>query len=172
MGRFGIGRIATGTLLLSLAAGAQAQFYGGAQFSHLTLSRGSVSNAQLSGITLRGGMVLVPQLFSAELRLGKAFGSDSDSDSGVKAKNDFYYGTLVRMTLPLGKPFTPYAVGGYGYVKTDLDGNTQRDDGGAYGLGVDYALPGKLSVNLEYLRLADNDYTKQELFSLGVNYHF
>ncbi|EKF73158.1 hypothetical protein A11A3_15187 [Alcanivorax hongdengensis A-11-3] len=172
MDRAGLIALAVTSVIFSSCAQAQTyegHFYGGAQYSYMTVDRGAVNNARLNGYTLRGGAVL-HQLFSVEVRAGQALGDDSYRD--IKVENDFYYGGYLLMTLPLEGPVTPYGIGGYGYVENDFNGNTQRDDGASYGFGFDYAADSHLGLNLEYLRLADNDYTQQELISLGVTYHF
>ena len=61
------GTLAAGMLFAGTAA--QAEFYTGAQVNMLNIDRGSVSNVTLTGLTLRGGMVL-HELVSAEVHAG------------------------------------------------------------------------------------------------------
>lgn len=165
-------RITRGALSIGLLAGAmavQAEMYAGAQASLMKVDRGAISDAQLGALTLRGGMVL-HELVSAELRLGT--GLSDDSYRNIDVENDFFYGAYARLTPPLEGPVQPYLIGGYSYVENDINGATQRDDGSSYGGGLDLGVGQHSTLNVEYLRLIDNDYGKQELIGLGVNYSF
>ena len=161
------GTLAAGMLFAGTAA--QAEFYTGAQVNMLNIDRGSVSNVTLTGLTLRGGMVL-HELVSAEVHAGKAF--DDDSYRGVEVENDFHYGVYARLTPPLAGPVRPYLIGGYSYVENDFNGETLRDDGASYGGGFDLGMEEHISMSLEYSRLVDNDFGTQELIGLGLNYKF
>ncbi|MCG8394652.1 MAG: porin family protein [Pseudomonadales bacterium] len=160
------GVLAAGVLAATIV---QAQPYVGAQAGMMKIDRGQVSDATLTGLTLRGGLVL-HELLSAEVRVGKAVGDDSYRN--VDVENDFYYGAYARLTPPLAGPVQPYLIGGYSYVENDFNGNTLRDDGESYGGGFDLGMEEHLSMNLEYLRLVDNDFGTQELIGVGVNYAF
>ena len=164
--------IARGAVSVGLLAGAvavQAEMYAGAQVNLMKIDRGAVSDAQLSALTVRGGMVL-HELVSAELRLGA--GLSDDSYRNIDVENDFFYGAYARLTPPELKAVQPYLIGGYGYVENDINGTTQRDDGSSYGGGIDLGVGQHSTLNVEYLRLVDNDFGKQELIGLGLNYSF
>ena len=164
--------IVRGAVSVGLLAGAvavQAEMYAGAQVNLMKIDRGAVSDAELTALTLRGGMVL-HELVSAELRLGA--GLSDDSYRNIDVENDFFYGAYARLTPPLEGPLQPYLIGGYGYVENEINGTTQRDDGSSYGGGFDLGVGQHSTLNVEYLRLVDNDFGKQELIGLGVNYSF
>lgn len=114
--------------------------------------------------------MVLHELVSAEVHVGKAF--DDDSYRGVEVENDFHYGVYARLTPPLAGPVRPYLIGGYSYVENDFNGETLRDDGASYGGGFDLGMEEHISMSLEYLRLVDNDYGTQELIGLGLNYRF
>ena len=57
-------------------------------------------------------------------------------------------------------------------MENDITATTQRDDGSSYGGGFDLGVGQHSTLNVEYLRLVDNDFGKQELIGLGVNYSF
>ena len=93
--------IARGAVSVGLLVGAvavQAEMYAGAQVNLMKIDRGAVSDAELTALTLRGGMVL-HELVSAELRLGA--GLSDDSYRNIDVENDFFYGAYARLTPPL-----------------------------------------------------------------------
>ncbi|MED5433016.1 MAG: outer membrane beta-barrel protein [Pseudomonadota bacterium] len=164
--------VVRGTLvagMLLVGASVHAEFYTGAQVSMLKIDRGNVSDVALTDLNVRGGLVL-HELLSAEVHAGKGFGDDSYQ--GVEVENDFHYGVYARLTPPVAGPIRPYLLGGYGYVENDFNGETLRDDGTSFGGGFDLGLEEHMSMSLEYLRLVDNEFGKQELIGLGLNYRF
>lgn len=165
-------RVAYGALavgLLTSAVVVQAEIYAGAQFNIMKIDRGAVSDAQFDALTLRGGMVL-HELVSAELRLGT--GISDDRYRNIEVENDFFYGVYARLTPPLEGSVQPYLIGGYGYAENDIHGATERDDGSSYGGGMEMGVGQHSTLNVEYLRLVDNAYGKQELIGIGINYAF
>ena len=154
---------------LILPGAVQAETYLGAQANMMRIDRGAVSDAELTGLTLRAGMVF-HELVSGEVRLGKA--PDEDTYRGITVENDVYYGVYARLTPPVPWAVAPYLVGGYSYVENEFDDEMVRDDGAGFGGGVDMGVSDSMTVNLEYLRLIDNDFGKQELMGLGVSYFF
>ncbi|MBZ2188216.1 porin family protein [Alcanivorax sp. JB21] len=165
MRRILCGVVAAGACGLALA---DMSPYAGIQYGYTDFERGNVSTS-LDVLVVRGGMRFT-ELLSAEARVSTGIGSGSDS--GVKVENRYNYGAYGVVTLPLGNEFTPYAMGGYTYARSEIGGNRERDDGASYGAGVDWALDDMMSLNLEVLRTVRNDFTKQTVVGLGVKYHF
>lgn len=147
----------------------QPQPYAGVQYGYLDYDRGNLKGQDLDVLSLRGGVQL-NSLLSAEVRGGA--GLFSQRYHGEKTRINFHYGLYVRLTLPNSSPFTPYLLGGYAYSDSQAAGRHQRDDGGSYGGGVSYALDSRVDLNLELLRLADNDHTRQNALTLGATYRF
>lgn len=162
-----------GLLIIGLAllanGTAQAETYVGAQANMMRVDRGSLQNAELTGVVFRGGVVM-HALLSAEVRIGKGFGDDKVD--GITLENDYFYGAYARLTPPVPWPVAPYLIGGYSYVENEVNDSMQRDDGMGYGGGFDMGVSDSVSINLEYLRLVNNDYGKQELIGLGANFFF
>lgn len=142
--------------------------YAGIQYGYTDFKRGDASTS-LDSLVVRGGMRFT-ELLSAEARVSTGIGSGSDD--GVKIKNRYNYGAYGVVTLPLGNEFTPYAIGGYTYARSEIGNSRQRDDGASYGAGVDWALDDMMSLNVEVMRTVRNDFTKQTVVGLGVKYHF
>ncbi|MCH8544422.1 MAG: porin family protein [Alcanivorax sp.] len=165
MRRILCGLMAAGACSLALA---DMTPYAGIQYAYTDFKRGDVSTS-LDSIVVRGGMRF-DELFSAEARISTGIGSGSDG--GVKAENRYNYGAYGVVTLPLGNEYTPYAMGGYTYARSEVGGERQRDDGVSYGAGVDWALDDLMSLNVEVLRSVRNDFTKQTVVGLGVKYRF
>ncbi len=57
-------------------------------------------------------------------------------------------------------------------MASESNGTAQRDDGSSCGGGFALGVGQHSTLNVEYLRLVDNDFGKQELIGLGVNYSF
>ncbi|WP_162925725.1 porin family protein [Isoalcanivorax indicus] len=142
--------------------------YGGLQYAWTDFKRGDI-NTSLDSMVVRGG-ARFGQVLGAEARLSTGIGSGSHL--GEKVKNRYNYGAYGLVNLPTGEAYTPYALAGYTYARTEIGDSRQRDDGLSYGAGVDWALDDIMSVNVEVLRSVRNDFTKQTVVGLGIAYRF
>lgn len=142
--------------------------YAGLQYAYTDFKRGDI-NTSLDSMVVRGG-ARFGQVLGAEARVSTGIGSGSHM--GEKVENRYNYGAYGVVNLPTGQPYTPYALGGYTYARSEIGNSRQRDDGLSYGAGVDWALDDIMSVNVEVLRSVRNDFTKQTVVGLGVAYRF
>lgn len=152
----------------SLATAEMAPYFG-VQYGYLDFDRGAVDGAALDAFTLRGGLD-INELIAAEARVG--LGLSDDTRQGIKTEMNYHYGVYAVINLPTRTQLDPYLLGGYSYVDSTVNGSDYSDDGLAYGAGLKWAMNDESALTLEYLKVADNDYTKQNLISLGILYHF
>lgn len=154
---------------VSSFANAEMAPYFGVQYGFLDFDRGAVDGAALDAFTVRGGLD-INELIAAEARVG--LGLSDDTRRGIKAEMNYHYGVYAVINLPTGSHIDPYLLGGYSYVDSTVNRNDYSDDGLAYGAGLKWFMNDQSALTLEYLKVADNDYTKQNLISLGILYHF
>ncbi|MDC0948358.1 TonB-dependent receptor [Gammaproteobacteria bacterium] len=110
--------------------------------------------------------------WGVELRYGTTFDSDTGSFDGssyeLKVKD--VYGVFARGQIRTGA-FTPYLLGGLAHseISVDRDGAdaTKKDDGFAFGAGIDFQLTDSWSLGLDLFA------PQSELFqySFGVKLH-
>lgn len=143
--------------------------YFGVQYGYLDYDRGVVDGASLDAFTVRGGLD-INELLAAEVRAG--VGLVDDTRRGVEAEMNYHYGIYAVVNLPTGTRIDPYLLGGYSYVDSTVNRKDYSDDGLAYGAGMKWSMNDESALTLEYLKVADNDHTKQNLISVGILYHF
>lgn len=159
-------------LMMASASGlaiADSTPYFGVQYGYLDFERGAVKEASLDALSLRGGLE-INELLSGEVRLGT--GLFDDDYRGIDAEMNYYYGVYAVVNLPTGGKLDPYLIGGYSYVDSSVGNEDYRDDGAAYGAGLNWAMDDQSALTLEYLKLVDNDHSKQNVVSVGMVYRF
>jgi|SRR5699024_2282842 len=143
--------------------------YVGAQYGHTNFNRGDLNHVDQNHVTARVGAELL-QIFGLEARVGTGF-TAVEKDS-VRVKGRYHYGVYGVINLPTVTDIAPYVLGGYTHTSTGINGKSFRDDSAAYGLGLNWSLSEAVSVNGEFMRLVDNDWSRQSSTSFGVKYSF
>lgn len=172
----------TSIVAASLFAGfaAQAQQtnpYFGASLTQVEYKESGFPTASPLGVTLKLGTQVSPYL-AVEARLGTGVQNDTIVSAGVpvevKLKN--YYGGYVKGIAPLSDVFQAYGLLGYTRGKIEARSGaasaTSSDGDISYGLGGEWFITKKLSLNLEWARLFKGDTYKVNGISLGVTSHF
>lgn len=143
--------------------------YVGAQYGHVNFKRGNLSHVNQNHISARVGVDMM-ELFGLEARVGTGFTEVEKSGSRVKGR--YHYGVYGVINLPTGVAVSPYVIGGYTHTSTGINGSNVRDDSAAYGVGLNWNVSDAVAVNGEFMRLADNDWSRQSSTSFGVKYSF
>lgn len=143
--------------------------YVGAQYGHINFKRGNLSHVNQNHINARVGVDVI-ELFGLEARVGAGFTEVEKSGSRVKSR--YQYGVYGVVNLPTGAAVSPYVIGGYTHTATGINGSKVRDDSAAYGLGINWHVSSAVAVTGEFMRLVDNDWSRQSATSFGVKYSF
>lgn len=145
------------------------QPYVGAQYGHTNFNRGALNHVNQNHITARVGAEMF-QLLGLEARVGT--GLTTVDKGGNRVKGRYNYGVFGVVNLPTDTAISPYVLGGYTHVSTGINGRNFRDDSAAYGLGLNWNVSDAVSVNGEFMRLVDNDWSRQSTTAFGVKYNF
>lgn len=137
-------------------------------------------DADIATLYGRAGMFLNPN-FSAEVRLGTGLGDDDITDNVFDGDLalDYFYGVYARGGLPVTEMFYPYAIVGYTWGRFDLSpfedvdlGGTTTEHDVSYGVGADFNLSPRFTINVEYLQWLDRTAGELDGFSLGISSRF
>jgi len=163
--------IATATLLSVVSHTTQADqsSYFGANFSTLNYSEeGFSDDASLTSVNGRLGTNF-NENFSGEIRVGTGIGDGSIN--GINVELDSMYGAYIRGGIKAGESFFPYAVLGYTRGKISASFNrfsaSASESDVSFGLGADFFVNEKFTINVEYMSYFDKDGAEIDGFSLG-----
>lgn len=149
---------------------AQASGYLGVNYTH---TNGKYLKLKTEDLTVRlGGNIT--NYFATELRLATTVGKDSVGNGGDYGF-DYRVGGYVKLAAPLGA-FRPYLVGGHTWNHESISGahgsgNSANTDDWSYGLGLDLNATETIGINVEYMRLLDED-RRIDAYSAGAYYRF
>lgn len=169
-----IARLAVATLgIVSVSGVSASDFipkpYVGAQYGHTNFNRGALNHVNQNHVTARVGAEVL-ELFGVEARFGTGFTTIDKGTARVKGR--YHYGVYGVINLPTDIAVSPYVIGGYTHTSTGINGENYRDDSAAYGLGLNWNVSDAVSVNGEFMRLVDNDWSRQSSTSFGVKFAF
>jgi outer membrane autotransporter protein len=163
---------AAASLLLGVAAHAQQPAAAGPLYGELGYSWTQIhgNGFKASPGAVRGiiGYDVHPNLAVEGMLEG---GTGHDTDNGITAKLKSSYGVFVKPKYDFGNTEVFARVG---YARTNLalsTGDVSANDF-AYGVGVKYNVTPKVSVGLDYSRLAHKDGVKVDGVTLGLGYRF
>ena len=141
----------------------------GLHYSHLVVDRGDLKRGNPGAVVASVGHRLSP-LYVLEGRAGT--GLHSECCFGVRLQSELLLGSYLRAELPAPDAIQPYVLAGYSVSRIRIEDTRQRDDGFSYGGGVEFAIGHGMDVRMEYARLLDNDYGRQDAISAGLRYRF
>ena len=133
-------------------------------------------DANLNGVYVRLGTHLNDYV-SGEIRAG--LGGDDEIDVfGYDVDLDLkhHYGAYVRGGFYATPRFYPYAIAGVTRAKFEASiGDFSVDESVtdfSYGLGADFDLTDRTSLNFEYMQYLDKDNVDFDGFNIGMSWHF
>lgn len=166
-------RILALVLLCVAALAAAAEDAGGhgigLQYSHLVVDRGELRRGNPGALVATLERRLSPS-YALEMRAGT--GLHSECCFGVRMESELLLGGYLSAEVPAPDYLRPYLLLGYSASRVRIEGTRQRDDGFTYGGGVELPVGGGMGVRMEYIRLLDNDYGRQDAVSAGLKYRF
>lgn len=112
------------------------------------------------GLRLDGGMQF-NEYFAVEGHLGTG-GSDGP------AELDYLVGAYAKGILPVAPEFRLYGLAGF----TEVDFDSDRDNGFSYGAGAEFDVAPQLSIGADYMRYLDKSEGTFDAASVGVRYRF
>ncbi|MCW8331009.1 porin family protein [Photobacterium sp. SDRW27] len=114
--------------------------------------------------------------FAVEAR---AYGNVNDDDiNGVTAEVKEHYSLMGRAILPIDRYLKPYALLGYGYSQGRFASDTDRDSDIVYGAGLAIGNGERVEVELEWIKLFDDNFNLSgaefsgDTFNFNIVYHF
>ncbi|MFM2486104.1 porin family protein [Celerinatantimonas yamalensis] len=150
----------------------QPQPYVGVQLSSQHL-KDSSDSLNFGTVTLLTG-VNINSFLALEARYGKSF--NDNEINGVKLSIQSYYGAYLKLGVPTGSLFTPYAIVGKTWEKFKGEESGQHGTASlndiSWGLGVQAAVSRHSAVAVEYMNLSHKDQTKVTSIGINVNYVF
>jgi opacity protein-like surface antigen len=158
-----------------LALAATGDNYAGGQYAITTYHNDTgTEDADMGVLMFRLGKEINPNL-SVEGRLG--IGIADDTAGITTLETDSILGIYAIGRLPVSKDFDVYGVLGYTRIELTLTisglGSVSSDDTDiSYGLGGEFRVDDKWSVNLEYMNYYDEGIEEVTALSLGANYRF
>jgi outer membrane immunogenic protein len=172
-------KIAALTLGLSTFAAAHAQWapYAGINASRLIYKKDGFPTAEPTVLALRLGNQF-NRYFAIEARLGAGISDSTIYRNGIPLTLtvDHLYGVYAKGIIPVTSWFAPYGMVGATHASLTTSTGVFKSSvsGGdfSYGLGADFAVSRKISLNLEAARLSTGRGYKVDAVSLGIAYKF
>lgn len=171
--------LAAGAVLLASNI-ALAQGYGGLGYSS--------AGADVDGVDFDLGVLYgrigsqVDENISAEFRVGVGTSDDTIRGSGGEAtlQLDKFFGAYFRGSLPLNDVVKPYVILGFTNIDVEVSYDTFLGSGSesdsdtdvSYGVGIDFQLDNQLIMNVEYMKIYDDEEWDVSGLALGVAFRF
>jgi opacity protein-like surface antigen len=167
------------TLGLSAFAAAHAEWgpYAGISASQLRYQKDGFPTAEPTTLALRIGNQF-NRYFAVEARLGAGISNSTISAHGtpLTLTVDHLYGIYAKGIIPVTSWFAPYGMVGATHASLTTSTGVFKSSvaGGdiSYGLGADFAVSRKISLNLEAARLSSGRGSKVDAVSLDIAYKF
>ena len=96
--------------------------------------------------------------------------------TSIKRSDDFAIdglaSVLAKGNMPITDRIALYALAGYSYVRTDFQHQANHDHGATFGIGLHYALSGKMAITGEFVNYLAGDDVRLTALQLGVQFRF
>lgn len=166
----------------SINAIAEISLYAGLGASRINISGndGSVDinpdSITLNTVNAKFGAQLTKHL-QAEIRGGLGSKDATVEALGVKVdlKLEHFYGAYIKAGVPDLESFFPYIL--LGYTEIELEGSSggvsvsESDNDFSYGVGIDFKLSDRVSINTEFANLYDKT-SKWNALTAGIVFNF